>query len=77
MNIGVHQMRENEKNRATLIGISTPAQIAVRRRKSMAPLRAAAYSAVMEGAVPGGAVPFMEFMDMKWGREWTGPGFGA
>ena len=62
--IGVRQMRENENSRATLTGMSAPVQIAVRRRKSIAPLRAAACSADMEAPALGDVVfRFVAFMD--------------
>ncbi len=67
MKTGVRHMRENENKMATLTGMSAPVQIAVRRRKSIAPLSAAACSADMEAAAPREAVAFTDDM-MDRGR---------
>ncbi len=64
MKTGVRQIREKEKNRATLMGMSTPVQMVVMRRKSMAPLRAAASAAMMEMIAPGSeAAPLIPPID--------------
>ena len=48
----VLQIRENERKRAMLIGIRIPVQTVVRRRKSIAPSRAAASAAMTEIIAP-------------------------
>lgn len=64
MKTGVRQIREKERNRAMLMGISTPVQMVVRRRKSIAPLRAAASAAMMEMIAPESEVaPLIPPMD--------------
>ena len=80
MKTGVRQIRENERSKAILTGMSAPVKIAVRRRKSIAPLRAAACSTDMEAAMLGDAVEFMDDMmdgGENGGYKTTGVAYGV
>ena len=68
--MGVRQRRENEKNSAMLIGMRAPVHIAARRSISIAPLSAAASSAVIEAAVFEDVVAFMLLVD-DWREDAT------